>query len=62
MEAAAHHLLGSDEAEWVVRRDVGRRDDGGRVAVLLQEVEGPVQEVADVVCEGGVDDVPEPLL
>jgi hypothetical protein len=58
----AGNLFGGDDAERVVLADAGGVMKGFRVAVLLQQVQRTVEQVADVIGEVGVHDVAEALL
>ena len=55
-------LLLSQLPDWRVCRNLGGICWHGAVAVLLQQVKSPVQEVAYVIGQSGIDNVPEPLL
>ncbi len=58
---ACHLLLGCVSDRRIVR-NLRRVCWHGTATVLLQQVEGAVQEIADVVCQSCIDNVSEPLL
>lgn len=62
MQRLMSHLSSSGNTQWVLYVKAGGISRKGAVAILLEQAKAAVDQVAQGVCQVGIDNVPEALL